>query len=182
MEQYNDRPTSAEVRNFITAHEVFVRELTGNPKFESLLRAKDLGHFCAATWICKRNGVTYMKFLAQLHRKHRKMEDGKVVPPHQLSTEYAEEAAKELTTSEYLNSPEGRAKTDALINHGLPLEHDRRYRDTLESIGFHPNTFFEGNEGDVLYVAERQIQTTGYVDDNVKAYMTKFRISFRESL
>ncbi len=163
MNSEAELPTINDVENLITAYTLFVNSLMGVTTDSARCSEKDVGHFTVAAWFCKRHKVNPQHFLACLFRKHRKMESGKIVLPHQLSTEFAEQAAEELRDSENSRRPENRAKRDALLNSGIPLSEDQRYQSAVELVYNNPNVTFEGWAEDFIYAAERQLDELGKV-------------------
>lgn len=176
MELDENLPKPEDAENLILGYQLFVQELTGTDDFVADINSKTIGHFIAAAWICKRKAVPVRKFLVRLHSKHRKMEENKIVPPHQLSSDYAEKAAEEIRIEAYQNTDLGRAKAKALLNDTLPLENDHDYQHGIDMIfqGF----IFEDSAYHSIYVAERQLAKYGEVHPETASYILKNGIDY----
>jgi hypothetical protein len=174
MIQEHNIPKPAEVKSVVTCYEAVVQKLTLRNDFRVSLNGKNIGHFCVAAKICKQYEVSYDQFFLSLHRKHRKLETaGKIVPFHQLSTEFAESVARELRDTRILNSPTGRARVDALQNTGVPLETDKRFQEGLKMIHLGPEFHINPKDPEVIYVYTRQTEELGQADETVETYMKK---------
>lgn len=178
MLELKDIPSLEDVTQVVASYENFVREATRNENFEVRRRPKEVRHFSVAAWICKRHGISPSAFIVRLHRKHRKMEPNKIVPVHQLSTQYAEETASELRILEYQKTDEGKAKIAALLNSDIPLESDQRYLEALDRAqsGF----IFESSAEDMIYAAERYFKKNGQSHEAIDVYLAKAKIKWEK--
>lgn len=178
MDNEIEFPTIKDVENQITCYTHFVNGLMGTTTDSYRCSEKDLGHFIVAAWICKKHKVSPRHFLARHHKKHRKMESGKIVRSHQLSTEFAKQTALELQDIENSRRPESRARRDALLNSDVPLSEDRRYCETVDRLSNYPGMTFEGWEDDLIYAAQRQLDELGEVDAELITAIRKTNVAY----
>ena len=170
MLDFEDVPNLDQVEFFVKEYDRSLLRLC-HSKVKTNISSENICYFIAATWMCNREQVLYQDFLKEIILTHRKMEPNKVLPAHQLCTEFSSQVIMNIQLRYFSKTPEGRAVYAAEKKSGVPLCDDYDYMDKIHYLFQGYRSTVDQEVYDAVYIRERMKDMGEELKESDPAYV-----------